>query len=142
MLKLSIASDHAGFELKTKLITILKPYQVKDCGTFSLESVDYPDYANLVCADIASAEADFGILVCGSGTGMSIAANRHKHIRAALCRSGLEARLTRTHNNANVLCLGSRISGVEVAEDIVREFLNTSFEGGRHQKRLDKLYQF
>lgn len=134
-----IASDHAGFDLKEILKHDIAALgcSVKDLGPKDTASVDYPDFAHALAKEISGNAK--GILICGSGIGMSIAANRHKHIRAALCHNGLEASLTRRHNNANVLCLGARIIGVEVAKDIVKTFLTTEFEGGRHQTRIEKL---
>jgi len=136
-----IAADHAGVELKTELVKELKAlgYTPLDLGTHSTESVDYPDYAHALAKAIADGKAQRGVLICGSGIGISIAANRHKHIRCALVQSGLEARLSRQHNNANVLALGGRIVGTERAKDALREFLKTEFEAGRHQKRVEKI---
>jgi ribose 5-phosphate isomerase B len=138
---LLIASDHAGVSLKTELVSDLRAlgYGVIDLGTHSTEAVDYPDLANSLATALKEKKAELGILICGSGIGMSIAANRFGHIRAALCQSGLEARLARKHNDANVLCIGARIVGVERAKDMLREFLKTEFEGGRHKKRLEKM---
>lgn len=138
---LLIAADHAGVALKTELLAELRAlgYSPIDLGTHSTESVDYPDYASALAKAIKEGRAERGVLICGSGMGMSIAANRYKHIRAALCQSGLEARLSRKHNDANVLCLGARIIGGERAKDALREFLKTEFEGGRHKKRLEKI---
>lgn len=140
-MKIAIASDHAGFDLKEILIEYLKEkgIEVLDKGPFSTDSVDYPDYAKLLTKDVLSKEADFGIGICGTGIGMNIACNKQKGIRAALCSDSLSARLTRQHNNANVLNLGARIIGVELAKDIVDNFLSGEFEAGRHQKRIDKL---
>lgn len=141
MLPLLIASDHAGVTLKAELKHELQALGIatQDLGTHSTESVDYPDYAAEMAKLIKDGKAERGVLICGSGIGMSIAANRHKHIRAALVQSGLEAKLARKHNNANILCLGARIIGGERAKDALHAFLKTEFEGGRHQKRLDKL---
>lgn len=138
---IAIASDHAGIELKSQLVSALKSLgkNVMDLGTNDTQSVDYPDFANLVCDKIEDGVANLGILICGSGIGMSIAANRRTQIRAALCRSGLEARLSRQHNNANILCLGARIIGIEAAKDCVMEFIAVEFQGGRHQNRIDKM---
>ncbi|MCI5124721.1 MAG: ribose 5-phosphate isomerase B, partial [Candidatus Electrothrix sp. AR5] len=111
--------------------------EVESVGCHSLESVDYPDFAEKVCTAVRTEASDCGILVCGTGIGMSIAANRHKEIRAALCHEAFTARMSREHNNANVLCLGERVIGSEVALDIVRTWVETAFAGGRHQKRLD-----
>lgn len=137
---LHIACDHAGLELKEILKTALaeRGFNLVDHGTRSAESCDYPPYAHALCAAV-EAENGRGILICGTGIGMSIAANRHAGIRAALCTTELHARLTRRHNNANVLCLGARVTGVELALAIMNAFLDTDFEGGRHQRRLDQL---
>lgn len=138
---IAIAADHAGVDLKTILVKELAAlgYQPLDLGTHSTESVDYPDYAHAVAKEIESGKASRGIIICGSGIGISIAANRHPQIRAALCHSGLEAKLARRHNDANVLALGARIIGQEAAKDALRYFLSTEFEGGRHKKRVDKI---
>ncbi|MDG1285994.1 MAG: ribose 5-phosphate isomerase B [Rickettsiales bacterium] len=138
---IAIASDHAGVDLKAQLIKELNAlgYTPLDLGTHSTESVDYPDYAHAVAGKISSGETSRGIVICGSGIGISIAANRHTNIRAALCHSGLDARLSRKHNDANVLALGARIIGIENAKDALRNFLSTEFEGGRHKKRVDKI---
>lgn len=138
---LLIASDHAGVTLKAELKHELQAlgYAVQDLGTHSTESVDYPDFAREMAKAVKEKKAERGILICGSGIGMSIAANRFSHLRAALCQSGLEARLARKHNDANILCLGARIIGSERAKDCLREFLKTEFEGGRHKKRLEKI---
>ena len=138
---IAVAADHGGFELKNVLIEDLKAagIPVLDLGTMSTESVDYPDYANALAAALASGRARRGILLCGTGIGMSMVANRHKGIRAALCRDVTDARLARQHNDANVLCLGGRTTGPEVARDCLRTFLNTEFEGGgRHTRRIAK----
>lgn len=138
---IAVAADHGGFELKNVLIADLKAagIPVLDLGTMSSESVDYPDYADAVAAALASGKASRGVLLCGTGIGMSMAANRHKGIRAALCRDVTEARLARQHNDANVLCLGGRTTGPEVARDCLRTFLATEFEGGgRHTRRIAK----
>lgn len=140
-MKISMASDHAGVEMKA----IIKEYieslghQVEDMGPFSHTSVDYPDYAKLVCQNVNAKKADLGICVCGTGIGMSIACNKIKGIRAALCSDTVSAKFTRLHNDANVLCMGARIIGIELAKAIVDEFLSTNFEGGRHQQRINKL---
>jgi ribose 5-phosphate isomerase B len=135
---IAIGSDHAGFDLKEELKDWLigRGYAVKDLGTHSTESVDYPDYGKAVGQCVDSGEAGKGVLVCGTGIGISIAANRIKGVRAALCRSGLEARLARDHNDANILALGSRITGTEAAKDCVEEFLKTPFGGEHHAKRV------
>jgi ribose 5-phosphate isomerase B len=137
---LHLASDHAGFALKTELRRRLADlgHDTVDDGTYSDESCDYPVFAHKLCAAVENSDC-LGILICGTGTGMSIAANRHPGIRAALCVTELHARLARNHNDANVLCLGARITGVELAFAIVESFLAARFEGGRHQQRLDLL---
>ena len=134
-----IACDHGGYDLKEAIKAKFSDYQWLDLGTDSSESVDYPDYAQKLCDAIKDGQAERGILICGTGIGISIAANRHKHIRAALCTDVTTARLTRLHNDANVLALGARITGVECAFDIVDVFLSTEFEGGRHDRRVKKL---
>lgn len=138
---IAMAADHGGFVLKGELKAILeeKGFTVLDLGTNGPSSVDYPDFGHAMADAINSGKADRGVLVCGSGIGISIAANRHKGIRAALCTNGLMARLSRQHNNANVLALGERLTGIEIAKDCLNEFLNTEFEGGRHQGRAAKL---
>lgn len=138
---IAIASDHAGVEMKQQLIDLLKVegFLPLDLGPSDTASVDYPDYANALCKAMMEKKADAGILTCGSGIGMCIAANRHKGIRAAQCWDGLSARLSRRHNNANVVCIGARLTGIETAKDIVKQFLNTEFEAGRHQRRVEKL---
>ena len=138
---IAIAADHAGVDLKILLVKELTAlgYSPLDLGTHSTESVDYPDFGHAVAKEIESGTAQRGIVICGSGIGISIAANRHKDIRAALCHSGLEARLARKHNDANVLALGARIIGLESAKDALRAFLSTDFEGGRHKRRVEKI---
>lgn len=140
-MKLTIASDHGGYELKDYLIKYLssKDILIEDLGAFDEESVDYPDYAKEVVKKILNKEADFGILVCGSGIGMSITANRYKGIRAALVSEPISAKLTRMHNDANILCLGGRLIGKDMAKEIVDVFLHTPFEGGRHERRIGKI---
>lgn len=136
-----IASDHAGFELKQALIAELRNLDCEpvDLGAHGPESVDYPDFAEKLAAAMADGEADTGVLVCGTGIGISIAANRHSHIRAGLAHDVTSARLMREHNDANVLALGERLIGIQTARDCLKVFLETSFEGGRHQRRVDKL---
>ena len=138
---IGIASDHAGVELKEMLKQDLLRlgHEVNDLGTHDGHSVDYPDFANQLAEWMKSHGQAKGVLVCGSGIGMSIAANRHKHIRAAMCHDGTSAALSRRHNNANVLCLGARLTGSEVARDALKAFLTTEFEGGRHEGRVAKL---
>lgn len=138
---LALASDHAGVALKSALAQHLsaRGEPPLDFGTDGAESVDYPDFAAKLCEWVLAGENRRGVLICGSGIGMSMAANRMPGIRAALCRSGLEAELARKHNDANVLCLGERITGVEMAKDCVNRFMDTAFEGGRHKQRLEKM---
>ena len=138
---IALAADHAGYALKALLVDELRGggHDVLDLGTHGEASVDYPDYGFAVAQAVTSGRAGRGIAVCGSGIGIAIAANRVTGARAALCTSGLMARMSRTHNDANILVLGSRIVGVEVARDCVHEFLNTAFEGGRHAGRVAKL---
>jgi len=140
-MKWVIASDHAGFPLKQALLAHMqsKGMDVRDLGTRSTDSVDYPDFADAAAHAILSGEAKMGVLVCGSGIGISIAANRHKGIRAALCRSVEDATLSRQHNNANILCLGGRITDEATAKACVDAFASTAFEGGRHQGRVEKM---
>lgn len=141
MTKIAVGSDHGGFNLKGKIIKFLeeKGYEVKDYGTYSTESCDYPVYAKAVAKSVANGENEKGIIVCGSGIGVSIAANKVKGVRAALCHESHSAMLSRLHNNANVLCLGERITGESLAIDIVDTWLKSKYEGGRHQKRIDML---
>ena len=138
---IAIASDHAGFELKQKLVAELEAmnYEVLDLGTNGSASVDYPDFAEALVGAIKAGDADRGVLCCGTGIGIAMAANRHPGIRAAPCRDETSARLTRAHNDANVLALGARLTGIEVAKDCLRAFLETKFDGGRHQPRVAKL---
>ncbi len=138
--KLAIACDHAGFELKEALKKhVGSRVEIIDLGTFSADSVDYPDFGAAVGKAIAEGRVSMGIVICGSGIGISIAANRNPVVRAALCLNSTMARLARQHNDANVLALGARLTGPEVAFDCVDAFLDTQFEGGRHQKRVEKL---
>lgn len=134
-----IASDHAGYFLKEKIKEFLQKenYQVIDVGCFSPESVDYPEYGAKAIEKILNKEADFGILICGTGLGMSIVANRFSGIRAALCHEPFSAKMARLHNNANVLVLGGRIIGDGIAIEIVKTFFETPFEGGRHERRIN-----
>ena len=138
---LVVGSDHAGLALRHEALRVAreKGFDVLDLGAFSGESVDYPDYACQVGETVASGRARFGILVCGTGIGMSIAANKVRGVRAALCGSEFEARMARAHNDANVLCLGERVLGGGLAASIVAAFLESPFEGGRHQRRVDKI---
>jgi len=138
---IAIASDHAGIDMKAALKQSLEASGrgVVDLGAHSRESVDYPDIADALAAVMREGRAARGILICGSGIGISIAANRHRHVRAALCHDVTTARLGRLHNDANVLVMGSRTMGLEVAQDCVATFLATEFEGGRHARRVEKL---
>jgi ribose 5-phosphate isomerase B len=138
---IAIASDHAGLDLKAILVAELERlgFAADDLGTHDATSVDYPDFAQRVVDAIAAGRARRGVLVCGSGIGMSIAANRNRAIRAAVCHDAVSARVTRADNDANVLCLGARLIGEEVAKDCLRVFLETAFAGGRHARRVAKL---
>ena len=140
-MKIAIGCDHGGFEHKQAIIEHLKErgFEVKDSGIYENHSVDYPDIALKVCADITSGECNLGILVCGTGIGMSIAANKVKGIRAAACSDHFSAKYTRLHNNSNILCLGGRVVGIGTAIELTDLFVNTKFEGGRHQTRIDKI---
>lgn len=137
----AIANDHAGIALKQALLDEIRAcgFDVADLGTNSTDSVDYPDYGCKVADEVTSGRAQFGIAICGSGIGISIAANRKAGTRAALCHSGLAASLSRQHNDANILCLGARLIGDAEARECVRRFLTTQFEGGRHAARVEKL---
>ncbi|MGK2285899.1 ribose 5-phosphate isomerase B [Pedomonas sp. V897] len=137
----AIGSDHAGVKLKQILMDDLHEagFNVLDLGTCGSESVDYPDFGYAVATAVAEGKAERGVVICGSGIGISIAANRIPAVRAALCTNGLMARLARQHNDANVLAIGERLTGVDMARDILKEFLATPFDGGRHQRRIDKL---
>lgn len=139
-IKIAFGCDHGGINLKNKLIEILKnDYEYEDFGTYTEDSVDYPVFAKKVAEAVVSGQADKGILCCGSGIGVSIAANKVKGIRAVVCSDTTSARYSRLHNDANILCLGERIIGALTAEDICRIWLETDFEGGRHQRRVDML---
>ncbi|GIK96658.1 MAG: ribose 5-phosphate isomerase B [Alphaproteobacteria bacterium] len=137
----AIAADHAGFELKEILKSELvsQGREVLDLGTTGTQSVDYPDFAERLAKALNEGRARCGVLVCGTGIGISIAANRHRNVRAALCHDSVSARMARAHNDANVLALGARLIGTEVAKDCLRVFLDTPFEGGRHAARVAKL---
>lgn len=140
-IKIAVGSDHGGFELKAKIISHLeeKGIAVDDCGCYSANSVDYPDIAETVCKGVSDGKYEHAILICGTGIGISIAANKMHGIRAALCHSCFDARMSRMHNDANVLCLGARTTGIGVALDIVDSYMASSFEGGRHVNRVDKI---
>jgi ribose 5-phosphate isomerase B len=139
--KLIIASDHAGLELRRELVALLseKGITFDDVGPTTNASVDYPDFAKNVSRAVAEGRYTHGVLVCGTGIGMSIVANKYRGVRAALCTTEFEARMARAHNDANVLCLGQRVVGLGVAWSILEAFVATPFEGGRHQKRVDKI---
>lgn len=139
---IAIGSDHGGFELKNHIINYLKEknIDIKDFGCFDENSVDYPDIAEAVCDSINSGESECGILVCGTGIGISIAANKIDGIRAAHCHDVYSAEMTKRHNNANVICMGGRVVGRELAFKIVDAWLGAEFEGGRHQNRIDKIH--
>lgn len=136
-----LGSDHAGLALRAEAGQVAKAagLEVEDRGPFSGESVDYPDYARQVAQEVAAGRARLGILVCGTGIGMSIAANKVKGIRAAHCTTEFEARMARAHNDANVLCIGERVVGLGLGAAIVKAFLDTAFEGGRHARRVEKM---
>lgn len=143
-MKIAIGCDHGGFTLKQEIITLLNEMNmdVKDFGTYSEESTDYSDYAFQVSEGVSNQEFDRGILICGTGVGMSIAANKVKGVRAALVTDLFTAQVTREHNDSNVLCLGARITGPQIALEIVRLWLNSDFAGGRHQRRIDKISNY
>lgn len=140
-LRIAIGSDHGGYEYKEQIVSHLKEkgYECVDVGTYSTDSCDYPVIARAVTTKITTGEADRGILICGTGIGMSIVANKIKGIRAALCGDTFSARASRAHNNSNVLCLGERVIGINLAMDIVDIWLESKFEGGRHQRRVDMM---
>ena len=140
MKKIFIASDHAGFKLKNSvLVKFSKKYNIKDLGPFSNNSVDYPDFAKKLSKRVALNKGSYGILVCGSGMGMAITANKTKNIRAALCYSAKNTKLSRLHNNANIITLGSRFVNKNKAINLIKIFLGTKFEGGRHLRRIRKM---
>ncbi len=136
--KIVIGCDHAGVGLKGKIIEHLESrgYTVIDVGTYTTDSCDYPIYAHRLCQKIQAGEAPLGILICGTGVGMSLVANKHKGIRAACCSDTFSARLTRVHNDANVLCFGERVVGMGLALDLVDNFLDAEYEGGKHARRV------
>ncbi|MEQ8552677.1 MAG: ribose 5-phosphate isomerase B [Cyclobacteriaceae bacterium] len=139
--KIAIGGDHAGYYHKEKMVKSLEEagFTVNDFGPFSADSADYPDFVHPVCESIEKGENDFGVLICGSGQGVAITANKHQKIRAALCWDTDLAKVTRQHNNSNVICLAARWTAFELSESIVKTFLTTEFEGGRHQRRVDKI---
>ncbi|MEG1862293.1 MAG: ribose 5-phosphate isomerase B [Oscillospiraceae bacterium] len=138
-----LAADHGGFLLKEEIKKHLSEKNIPfiDCGTHTTDSVDYPDIAKIACEKITSGECALGLLFCGTGVGISIAANKIKGIRACCCSDTFSAKYTRLHNDANVLCMGGRVVGAGLAIELVDIFLSTSFEGGRHQRRIDKIKQ-
>jgi ribose 5-phosphate isomerase B len=138
-LKIAIGADHAGFEYKEILKTDLAEHDLKDFGTYTSDSVDYPDFAHPVASAVASGEFNFGILVCGSANGVAITANKHQEIRAAICWENELAALARQHNNANVICVPARFVTTDLAKQMVHTFLTTQFEGGRHADRVNKI---
>jgi ribose 5-phosphate isomerase B len=140
-LRIAIACDHGGFDLKRHLQQKMAQdgLDVLDLGINTRESIDYPDKAHALASVILKGQADLGILICGTGIGISIAANRHRGIRAALCTDPFMARMSREHNDANVLCLGGRVVGPSLAEEILAAFLRASFQGGHHERRLEKI---
>jgi len=139
---IALGADHAGFAYKEKIKALLTSMKLEfwDYGTQSTDSADYPDYAHKVAESVSSGAAQIGILICGTGIGMSIVANKHAGVRASNVESVGAARLAREHNNANVLAIGARLTTWEVAQEIVKTFLGTSFEGGRHQRRIEKIH--
>lgn len=141
-MKIAIGCDHAGFKIKSELIVWLKEdnNEILDFGTFSDESIDYPDYAFPTAESVANGEADYGIVICGTGIGVSIVANKVAGIRAANCCNVEMAKMSRLHNNANVLAFGARLIDFDMAKLIVKTFLETEFEGGRHIKRVEKIH--
>ncbi len=140
-MKIAVGSDHAGFRLKEELAALLREWghEVEDHGPQDEASVDYADFAHVVASAVGSRAADRGLLVCGTGLGMAMAANRHEGVRAAACADGYSATMTRAHNDANVLCLGSRVVGPGLARAILEAFVQTPFDGGRHVRRVEKI---
>ncbi|MFK7988867.1 MAG: ribose 5-phosphate isomerase B [Sandaracinaceae bacterium] len=141
MPRIVVGADHAGLPLKGPLVAHLKAkgWDVDDLGTHGPESVDYPDFAHALALEVAADDSLLGLLVCGSGVGMSISANRHASVRAVVCSEAYSARVARLHNNANVLCLGARVVGVGVGVEVLDTFLEAAFEGGRHARRVGKI---
>ena len=141
MKKIFISSDHAGYNLKEQIKKkFFKKYKFEDLGTSNSKvSVNYPDYAHKLCKKVSNSNSNMGILVCGSGMGMSMAANKHKKIRAAVCYSAKNTKLSRLHNNANIITLGSRLTKKNIAFKCIEVFVSTKFEGGRHKKRVKKI---
>lgn len=142
-MKIALGCDHAGYRLKTELKAWLEEsHEILDLGTYTADSVDYPDFAHLVGKAVSEGQAEKGILVCGSGIGVCMAANKVPGVRAARCHDTLSAELSRQHNDANVLTLGERLITFTVAQQVAEIWLNTDFEGGRHQRRVDKIPQY
>lgn len=139
--KLAIGGDHGGYGYKSKIIPWLEElgYEVRDFGPYESGAVDYPDHVHPLSEAVEKKTYDLGILICGSGNGVAITANKHKGIRAALCWNVELAKLARAHNNANIICIGARFTGLEFAQTMILEFLQTDFEGGRHKTRVDKI---
>ena len=140
-MKIGIGNDHAAVAMKNEIMKYVEElgHEVVNFGTDTLDSCDYPDYGEKVARAVAAGELDYGILICGTGVGISLAANKVKGIRAAVCSEPVTAGLVRAHNNANIIAFGERIVGMEMAKSIVKTFLETEFEGGRHQRRVDKI---
>lgn len=138
-MKIAIGADHAGFDYKQVLADAVSTAEIKDFGTYSADSVDYPDFAHPVASAVEGGEFDFGILVCGSANGVAITANKHQGIRAAICWNTELAALARQHNNANIVCIPARFISIDEAKNIVSTFLSTDFEGGRHANRVNKI---
>lgn len=140
-MKIAIGADHAGYDLKEFLLKIIDEmgHEITDMGTYSCCSVDYPDYAESVAKAVSDGSHERGILICGTGIGMSIVANKFKNVRAALCNDLFTAKMSRLHNNANILCMGSRVIGKGLAKEIVETWLSTPFEGNRHAMRVEKI---
>ena len=140
-MKIAIGSDHGGYELKQQIISKLKnhDYWINDLGCYSLDSVDYPDFSELVCQSVISGEVDFGILICGSANGVAMTANKYENVRAGLCWNKEIVELIKLHNDANILCIPARYTAIPQAIEMVKTFLATEFEGGRHQTRVDKI---
>ena len=140
-MKIAIANDHGGYDLKTEMVTHIESlgHTVIDFGSEGADAVDYPDFASMAAKAVQDGTADLGIVICGTGIGVSIAANKHKGIRCALCHDTFSAHATREHNDANMLAMGARVIGSGLARDIVTNFLGSTFEGGRHQERIDKI---
>ena len=140
-MRVAVGSDHRGFEIKKKVVSLLERlgHQVADVGTDGLQSVDYPDFARTVGQQVASQQVDRGILICGTGIGMAIAANKVQGVRAATCHDELTAQMSRLHNNTNILCLAADLLGEPLIDRMVETWLNTEFEGGRHLRRIEKI---